>query len=465
MKSAARSPSDHTGSIGPATLSFAIALLAIYTIYILVIRADVAYMDSLRFITYYPSIQENWLNAFAFWNQGQHTGLILQLTTWVNIAWFRLDPLIPSFLSGVVLLLISLLLCKSLPLAKNKTEKALRCAASLVFCAMAFHPASFELFTLDIGFGELARSLIFLCIASACFSDPTKEKSIAQTIIISAMILFAVFLFAYGRAYIFAAAVIITISALRKSSTNKKFYRAVFFTTIATIVAFIGAGRFTTTASGMAGSQSILTQIQNVSLAPIAAVGGIIGVEAYGRLNLPKLSSFFIGSLWLCMAALSTFRFIRSGQHKVNGLPVYLMAYGTISTIAFSFARGDKGPEAVMASRYYIDLSCISIAIIWMNMQLSFNEPKDTKKFRAATACALCLCTLGFFITTVFETKAMPYRAAYFNQLRAAVLSPLDLTTEQSRALQATSLQVAQQAKEIQRTLNIGPYSRQAPTQ
>lgn len=69
---------------------------------------------------------------------------------------------------------------------------------------------------------------------------------------------------------------------------------------------------------------------------------------------------------------------------------------------------------------------------------------------------------VGICLNFGYERKAAPFRAEAFNQMRSITLSPIPLTFEQSRSLQATNLNIAQKAVDIQRTLRLGPFSRQA---
>lgn len=339
-------------------------------------------MDTLRYITYYQDVSNNWFSAFKYWNQGQHKGLLIQAVTWLNIYFFSLNPMVLNFLSGFILFLTSLLFIKvfftDIFSELEVKNNLIVLFTGILFCFAVFNFASFELFTLDIGFAEFFRNFLFLLTAWWIYTNERLMKN-WQIFAIFFLIIFVVFFCAYGRAYAFASAVLgasaIDLIKSRKLKIKFKytlptgivFLIALCFFILSTIDIDGGAR------TSIEGEFQII--LRRLLLLPYALAGNFIGVEAAAKYGFSRYALLIAGSFWLFVLLFSASHIFIFYKKEINPFPIFLIFYGLFSAIVFCIARGGNDDySAVMASRYYIDVSWFGIGSLWIIVKVAVTK-------------------------------------------------------------------------------------------
>lgn len=186
-------------------------LLILHTLYVIQIGADVAYMDTLRFVGYYSDMQNKPFDFWKYWNQGSHRGIFAQVVIWLNMYYLGLNALFSNVMTGFVLFFMSLVVCSAY-LKSNQDEFFVKNSAVIFFiCCVIFGLHAFELYTLDLGFPEISKNLAFIFVAAYYFN--LTKASVSNKIIMSLLIIFVLLCMAYGRIYAFVVSFVFAAAA------------------------------------------------------------------------------------------------------------------------------------------------------------------------------------------------------------------------------------------------------------
>lgn len=440
--------------------------LCLHTAYVLQIGADVAYMDTLRYIGYYPDIIRSPLRVFDFWNQGGHRGLVSQLTVWANIRFFGMNILLVNVLTGFVLLLISAVVVRawSRSLGPCGVPSPFHAAVFTLFAVfVVFGPAGFELYTLDLGFPEIARNLLYVVLIFSLLDGVGRKSAGMRWVLFSLLVLAMVFI-SYARVYPFGGAALLTAicvhvwrDGVRKPSSEVGFaYGGV-------LVGFVVFGIL---------SKVIESSIDYAPVRPASALSvllgtgfatssAFVGVEAAVRQGLPAVFLCIFGLTVGFASAVMLFIYARGMKDGRPSLPIFLTLYGAMNAAAIGYARGGSDFYSYMASRYYPDLSLSLIGLAWMSSVILLDRKVQTNVRRAVAAVAALggfFWATGYVLTTKVEVMTVPHRAIAFNEMRAITLSCAPLKEDGAIKLQANNLEIAEKARRLQMELKIGPW-------
>lgn len=446
-------------------VGLAMLFLAAHTVYVVTIRPDVVYMDSLRYVNYYFERPWGAEDIARFWNQGDHRGLLSQLVLWLNIRVLGMDVLVANVLTGFVLLWTSLVLLRSYLRfdAALGTEFSGRriFLAWMAFLFIIFSLAGFELYTLDLGFAENLRNGIFLTLG--CWLLQREDRLGAGSCLSMALALALVMLVcAYGRIYAFSGALLISvIMALLRSEwgAGRSAWICVVITVTLSLVLYIVLGALLPQGLGNTG-------VQNVAL-PAAARGiltgvasTVIGVDVVEQFKVPMALLACFGALILSLLVWVGIAYLKRVRASGSVIPVFLVTYGLINVLAVAISRGAE-PHGAMASRYYPDFCWMLLGLAWMlvailGQRLEPLRGKFSRRWLAVVALTPILAS--YSLTQIVETKIWPYRAEAFDAMRQAALTCGGVSQDSVSLLQANNQQILEQAISLQRQYRLGAW-------
>lgn len=456
---------EHYEKMNDSTAWIGFALLCLHTIYVLQIGADVAYMDTLRYIGYYPDVIENPLRALVYWNQGEHRGLASQLTLWANIKLFGMNILLANVLTGFILLAISGVIIRAWArsIDTNSPPRLFHFVGFQLFVFLVvFAPAGFELYTLDLGFPELTRNLFYVLIISLSLDGGIRKSKITPWIL-GMGIAIGMVLISYGRIYPFGVAALATavcVQLWRDRSRRPRSGPGLVYGGV--IVGFVNYGVLSrvleaTISYDSARSFSVPAILEGMGYA-VASV--FVGVEAAIHYAVPGVFLWLLGLIVGVVGVIVVVIYALGMKDGRSSLPIFLTVYGAMNAVAVGYARGGGDFYSYMASRYYPDLSLALIGIAWMAFVIIADKEVSIRVRRTiATVVALgsLVWLTGYLLTAKVEISTIPYRAIAFNEIRTLTLSCSPLRPEDAIKLQ-NALPVAETARKLQMEYRLGPW-------
>jgi hypothetical protein len=442
----------------PYVFLAALALVSLFAFYLYMARLHplVAFMDSLRFLTYYAASEEGRQSIFATWAQGDHHGYFPQVFVYLNAKLLGYRVYGFTLLSGVVIAATALLLCgrqyATLP-AENKREHAIRAGLAVVTFAGMFSLSNWELYSLDIGVTAFAKNLIFvlywLGIEHAIRND---SQRLTICLILSGPLI--VLTIAFGWCYPFVLA---TVPCMYLAFGFGRIQNRVAASLLIALALYILGGRLfhSDLPEYRAGETGTLL---NAVIAFCYALGSaFVSADALLALRIPTSTYVYLASGMLLLSCAILVTKVRWRTRSL--FPCILIVYGLLDALAISWARGQFGPELASASRYYLDLSMIPISLIWLALASEIRKDGNASQNVAGLSLAgviVIAFLAGQVISSRIEWKTAPYRHEAFIQMKTILRDGVQTTGD------ATLLQqpfdVAKRAVEIQRKYHLGPF-------
>lgn len=441
-----------------AGIGLALAFLAAHTVYVVTIGADVAYMDSLRYIGYYFERPWDGVAWARFWNQGDHHGLISQLVLWLNIRVLGMNVLVVNVLTGFVLLGTALVLFASyLRFARIRGQSPGAARALLVLAAMlsiVFSLAGFELYTLDLGFPENLRNGMFLALG-CWLLQRERRLGVVGCSLLSLALLALMLLCAYGRIYSFAGALMVA-AMLASVRGEWNAGRAALICTVVTVVlglaAYMVLGAVLPKGIGSTGLQHV-SPVAAVRAILFGASSSFLGMETIDHFAIPLVAVGCVGALLLGLLAWRCVSYLVAVRGCGSVVPVFLIAYGSITLLAVAFSRGSE-PLGAMASRYYPDVCWLLLGLVW----ILATHADIGRRSRWLTYLLLLPVLIGYCLSQVTETVIWPYRAEAFATMRRATLTCDGVPDSSVALLQANNHEILQHAIDLQRHYRLGVW-------
>lgn len=418
------------------TLPVVVLFACLHQLYVTRAHPDAVFMDSLRLVYQMDQWRHGHLPFLRFWGLGaEHQGFINQSLLFLNVKYFSFDVMLANRLTGVVVALASAIVL--LIFNRTTSEKisipllTARVGISLLIAILFFSWAGFELFTLDLGLPLWIKNLSFVAYFAghACYlaMPPKAERNwlVCLGLCLAGPVI--VLFIGMGWSYSFVAAVaavslLAAIDYIRTPAGGILLRR--FLPTITLIIAQAAYLMASIGVGGTTAPHDKFTSLAHVpELLPYALGSGLIGVEtitSYPRL-LSALPYFSIGAI--IAGTLVLFARFRRGLFASSLLPIYLMAYGFLTALSVSVARGGEGASAVMASRYYMDIMLFYVGLLWLWLDAFVLSPGRSPGVSMAALLLLCaVVAIGQGLTYEKEWRSAPYRAMAFKAMNQALL-------------------------------------------
>lgn len=411
---------------------------------ILVERAypDALYMDSLRLLYQVHAWEDGRLSFVELWGLGSaHRGFINPLILLANVRIFSLDVLLANRLTGLVVGIVVFVLLFVYNRHWLRVDTAgwlVRFATSVLMGALCFSWAGFELFTLDLGLPLWIKNLCFLvffgCHARYLAAGPisTSRWAMASAALSAAGTLIVMFI-GMGWSYAFAGAVLavqgasicVEIRARRLPLKDVAMRAAPLLCILLALAWSLAQGASGGHVEEDASFARVAGSVGDVgSLVLYALGGGWIGAETLAHYGINIDAATWFGLIGVLAGGWVLFDRFRRGLYGGSLLPLYLVAYGVMTALSLAAARGEGGAQAVMASRYYMDVVLFPIGILWMAAE-SVAATRQRAGAQLANFLVYSLLALSMVLAVASNGKrewaVAPYRALAFEAMNAAL--------------------------------------------
>lgn len=437
---------------------FASMSLAIFVLFMNELRPTVAFMDSMRYLSYFGNSIEGKASIFSTWNQGPHRGLLVQVGVYLNALIFGFSVIGAAYLSGLVILLTGLIISRQQlnQIGKISNFPLLKITTLLVVTFLAvFSYSNWELYSLDVGVFLFAKNLMFIVfwifLAQALMNPACSYKVKAYLLISMPIIILSV---AYGWAYSFAVTTIFCSYFSAATDKSIKLFRTrLVAVTIVSVGLYVLGGLITPTDMGKpTGQHGDLTNVVKGVFFALSSV--FMGQETSVALGVNAETRICIG---LMFASSIVFLVVYNIKNKRIDLfvPLALIFYSAIHMVTVSYARGSVDPVYAMAPRYYVDFSLLIIGFFWLYVISEFNGKLSIIiNIVAFLFVGIFIC--GQLVTCFDELRKAPYRHDSFARMQDATLSG-NVSAEQAQLLQQP-LDMANKGIDVQRKYALGPY-------
>ncbi len=410
--------------------------LALHHAYLLRAYPDAVYMDSLRLLSQLSEWQHGQLSSLAFWNQGQHRGVIFQTALLANVEWFSLDPLLANRMTGLAILALSGLLGVAAGdlAGKGGAPQVLKLSLACLIPVLLFSWAGFELLTLDLGLPLWVKNCLvvgyFVLHANSLRGVLSGESAAPGR---SALLALAgaclVLLVAMGWSYAFVGAVLgvqVLVFAVGPAGIRRRLRSTWLpaFALLAALLAYVTVGSNGGVDNRMSLARVVSGLSSALTLLPDALGSAWIGSEAARALGLGRGWLQMLGTTSLLLAGYGLYGRLRRGLDSKSLLPLYLLAYGVLTAFSICVARGEGDPAAVGASRYYMDFVLFQIGTLWLLVEQADGSPARHRRMAVTTYILVCVLVLaGQSLTYRQEWRAAPYRKEAFAAMNRALLA------------------------------------------
>lgn len=451
--------------------------------YILTARPIVPYMDAISFITYYGKFwHENFFNIFKNWQYGQQSGLVDQVTTYLNIKFFSLNSLF--FVTLNALLISIIFYAISVQIIKNESSNAIRPFLLLGIFLTVFSLNGWELLLLDFGGGEILRNLFYLITALFIYSsiisrayDDKLPKS-SSLFIYTLLLIFTILLIGTGEVWAFATTIFITILLFQPWSHLKRGLMLTYglISLLPLIILYIYHYLSTISSNNFGGMNFSISNI--ILQLPMAFASAMIDLDTVNKYHIQIAILFFCGIFLIISYLYSLILIVVLKEDKRKYfIPIFISLYGILTGISIVIARGSIPGQSVMASRYYINYMFFVIGLLWI-LYLLITTNKDLNKENNFNQILLIkilasknIRRILFFVTfflIIFsqilsietEIQIAPYRAYnYLKMGKVYCKGYNNISEEDSVFLQTRNKNFANQATYYMELYKLGPYS------
>jgi hypothetical protein len=446
--------------------------LGVWFWYMQLLHPDVAFMDTLRFLSYFDASERGERSIWSTWNQGQHRGLLPQTFVYLNAKYFGFNVYYAALSAGVFIALTYVVVIWDIlrhRVAPVGTCESWWFALSVCMTVVAlFSFSNWELYSLDVGSALFLKNLIFVIFwFFVSRLSATSSSTFRFALMVAGPCI--VMLIAFGWAFPFVGATVVAVIVVNgferiKASTGLV---ALLGLLIISLVAYVLAGALGALTVAPRNFDQQNAGLNNFVSAIFLAFGSIfVGIETSSVYKpLMVLQGLGAGA---CIVGIG---FLLADSLKFNGrpisqfLPMALLIYGVIDLVLVAFARGRFEPTSAMASRYFSDFCFIPIGVVWLTY---FDRVGGLSKTLAkqGRASKVQLCAVGIMVTcflvgqaltSIHEWKKAPYRSAAFNEMRQATVRAAHGDRDVSM-LQAPT-DVAIKGARVQRDYGIGVFT------
>lgn len=445
-----------------------------HQVYVTRAHPDAVYMDSLRLVYQLEQWRQGQLSFWSLWGLGgEHQGFIAQFILLLNVKYLSFNVLLANRMTGVIVALVAIVLLldfnstiRKYPVAYPGTLLLARLGVSALIVVTCFSWAGFELFTLDLGLPLWLKNLSFVTYFSLHATYLTKRYScrsnwtlgLGLTLVGPVIVL----MMGMGWSYSFVAAVILVYLLVAIDSFKGHALRTLLSKsapTLALLMAQIGYITASASAGKASAHHQVFSTLSHVPGLLFYSLGsGLIGVETADKYPLLRHALPFLSCGALVAAVVLVLARCGRKLHEGSLFPFYLLAYGFLTALSVSIARGAEGGAAVMASRYYMDIMFFYVGLIWL--WYDSLERMPAAKHDVSKALFLLLCVtivLGQSLTYRNEWASAPYRAMAFKSMNQALLQ--GVPDEQAASLLQSPLDNARKGNDVLLRKNLALYS------
>jgi hypothetical protein len=458
-----------------AVLAALIGALA-FQWYLMRASPQVPYMDSLRYIGQLERLLHGRLSWQEAWNFGEHRGLwypIVQLVEWIG---WGLDARVSTKLTGaVVLATLAIWLRQWWLVARDPAAAAAgeRRAWTVVVipavaALVAFSPAGFEIWLLDLGFAQLLKNLCIVAFLAlwAREVDAASDAKRRPWLGVAGGVL--VLVVAYGWSYLFTVAALVALVATRDWSARDLRYRLLLgVPLLAAQIAYVAGGHgVLTRGSSILDAGGLPVLVQGVLLASGSA---LIGYHTAMRDHLGHAGLMLLGIVPLVAFAIAALRVAADGIDAPRRFHLSLALFGLGTLGAAAFSRSGEVIEAAAASRYFVDYQWLILGTLGLACDrrrlgrplvrasrwpalAAWVERFDRRMLPVLVVAIVA----GHVATWSLEWRLAASRAAYFAKMRDVYLEGVH--SDQDAAMLQAPFDDAKRGVEVAERYALGPF-------
>ena len=401
--------------------------LVVHEAYIARTGADVPYMDTLRLLGHLARYRDGEMPLLELWGQGggAHSGLIFQAILAANASWFHLDALLANRLTGVVIALVAVLLGGSYLADLRRVAgvpPALPIMVIIAATGLAFSLSGFELLTLDLGLGLWLKNLLIfiLFIAHGWALRMEGGPRAWSAVALSVFGVFVVVVCAMGWAYA-VVATIVGVQLIHHVIVRRLPTPAQALLPLAMALALVAVVLWKQWHFGGGNEVAGISVAAVLKQWPLALAGVFANAEAVARLGIDIPLLVGLGLILAFAGGLAAVT--RLSDRAASFLPAHLIAYSLLCALSFAAARGGAGDDAVLASRYHMDVFPGLVGLLWIASMARPGAPRTIRLSRVSFVGALFIVLCWFqFHQSRIEWSIAPYRKASIEAMKAALL-------------------------------------------
>lgn len=434
----------------------AVALgFALHQVYLTRVGADAVYMDTLRLLWQLSEFHEGRLSLLELWGQhgGAHSGLLFQGLLAANVGLFGLDALLANRLTGVVIGLVALLLAagyiQDLKATRRLPPAVVPILVVVTTTWLCFSFSGYELLTLDLGLGLWLKNLLIfaLFIAHAQTLRSDRALNLATASALSVYGVLVLVFCAMGWSYAVVGAVV-GVQTLHYVAVRKKPTLLEVMLPASLMLSQVALSLGKRFHFGHADESQAALVSDSLRQWLVSLASTFINGETAARLELPTALLVGLGGLLGVGFVLATA--VRLMDRRASLMPLHLIAYASLCALSFVMARGALGDDAVMASRYHMDLFPGLVGVLWIASMPAQGAARLTKLASTGAVVGLA-CLAAWFQTreTSVEWSIAPYRKTAISAMNEALRA--GVPNEAAAALLQSPIEDARNAVTVMR--------------
>lgn len=443
------------GHVALASLLAVTLALTLHQVYLTRAGADAVYMDTLRLLWQASDFQHGRFSLIELWGQNgsPHSGLLFQMLLAANVSWFGLDTMLANRLTGVVIGGVALLLCGGYLLDLRRTKRFPPAIVSMLVVAittwLCFSFSGYEVLTLDLGLGLWLKNFLIFALF-LMHAETLQDNRVVNFAAVSALSVYGVLVIVFcamGWSYAVMGAVVGTqllhhvVTRTHPTLSQMMLPASLALSQLVLTVGkrmYFGVAYESQTALGADSLRQWLLSLAST----------FVNAETAARLVIPMAVLVTLGSLLALGFVIATV--IRLRDHRASLMPVHLIAYASLCAVSFVLARGGLGDDAVMASRYHMDLFPGLVGLLWI-ASMPATDATHLMKQGAAGAIIGLACLTAWYQgrETSEEWSIAPYRKIAFEGMKQALLA--GVPNEAAATLLQSPLEDARRAAAVMR--------------
>jgi len=440
---------------------------ALHQVYLTRAGADAVYMDTLRLLWQLSEFHEGRLSLLELWGQhgGAHSGLLFQVLLATNASLFGLDALLANRITGVVIGLVALLLgtgyLQDLKTTKRRPPAVVPILVVVTATWLCFSLSGYELLTLDLGLGLWLKNLLIfaLFIVHAQTLRSNGGLNLAKASALSVYGVLVLVFCAMGWSYAVVGAVI-GVQVLHYVSKQK-------MPTLLEVM--LPASLLLTQLALSLGKRFYFGQADEskAALVPdslrqwlVSLASTFLNGETAARLEIHTALLVGLGGLLAVGFVIATA--VRLRDRCASLMPVHLIAYASLCALSFVMARGALGDEAVMASRYHMDLFPGLVGVLWIASMPAQGAARLTKLASTVVVVGLACLSAWFQVReTSVEWAIAPYRKTAISAMNEALRA--GVPNDAAAALLQSPIEDARNAAMVMRRERLAVFRDREP--
>ncbi|PJK14675.1 hypothetical protein CO613_04125 [Lysobacteraceae bacterium NML07-0707] len=409
-------------------LAFSVAVCVFYHHgYVGIVTPDVAYMDTLRLITYYDEMERGNISIRDVWATGAHRGLIAQFILNSNVEIFNLDILLANLASGWVICATAIMIAIVYTLGgEDKIRMRLRdLLFFLILLISMYSLASFEVMTLDFGLTLFLKNIIFISyFIFLAFSLRQESVGLGYPLLAGLLSLPIILLVGMGWSYAFVLACVFMLALFFRKGGGRPLRALIpgaFIILSIALYVFLGNGVGVSSGGhGVSGDGWMFNSIKSFVLGFFSVFWG---VEVSQSIGVPEYFCYFGGGVLFLLCSILLIRAVLDHRREVF-FPYVIMVYGIGCIFSIAISRGASDPSLSQASRYFMDYVLVFIGASWVVLnKMGKEEGPGWRLVQVLWGMCVILFFVGQGVTQFHEWQKAPYRAYSFDAMRQAALA------------------------------------------